>query len=139
MRNYNLSKIIISGIIIILPFISCNNEIKEVNLNLSGLNMGTEFRIDTINTNDWDSLFIVKPYAIIDSNKYNIPKSVLKKIEFQTLFDGYCSLLFFKNKQLINYSFIPRNISDFSQIKEGSLFPSHQIYKLNDKRLVVIL
>lgn len=45
--------------------------------------MGTEFRIDTINTNDWDSLFIVKPYAIIDSNKYNIPKSVLKKMSFK--------------------------------------------------------
>lgn len=74
MRNYNLSKIIISGIIIILPFISCNNEIKEVNLNLSGLNMGTEFRIDTINTNDWDSLFIVKPYAIIQYSQICIKK-----------------------------------------------------------------
>lgn len=119
-------------------FISCS-KVKEINLNLEMLDSGSTFRLDTINKADWDSLYIVKPYGKINPNKYSMPESVLKKINSTISSDNYCSLLFIKNNQVINYSIVPRNPIDFSmwEMEEINTFPSDQEYIVDNTRILL--
>lgn len=124
-----------------ISFISCNNKVKEIDLKLEKLTPGTTFKLDTININDWDYLYIVRPYETIDSGKYNMPESVLNKINNTARYDdGSCTLLFIKNNQLINYSIVQRNIIDFILLEPDTkyTFPFSQEYKLDIKRVVTI-
>lgn len=128
----------ITGIIIIFLFLSCSNEAKKIDIELIDLHAESEFSLDTFNSSDWDSLYILKPYQQIDTNRYNISESVLNRLKNNAMIDTYCSLLFFKGNQLVNYSFIPRSVADFSKIEGKTTFPSNQKFKLNDERIVFI-
>lgn len=126
-------------VLLLISFFSCSNNGKEINIDLSDLNAGSIFCLDTINKTDWDSLYILNPYSKIDAEDLKIPESSLKKIESQSMTDGCCTLLFFKHKKLVNYAFIPRNIADYSQTDGKLIFPSTQKYELNDERIIIIL
>lgn len=127
-----MNKII--GVIVALLFFSCNS--KEVDLDLSKLNIETTFSLDTINTKDWDNLYVVKPYEQVDTVRYEIPESVLKEVKTTTMFDTYCTLLFFKTDQLVNYSFIRRNVADFLMLENKS-YPANHVFELTNERKVV--
>lgn len=125
-------------VLLLISIASCNRSIKEVSINLSGLEVNSVFRLDTINTSDWDNLYVLKPYHKIEINIDDMPDSDLKNIESQSMLDGYCSLLFLKEDSLVNYSFISRDMADFCQIQDKSIFPSNQNYELNEKRIITI-
>lgn len=125
-------------VLLLISIASCNRSTKEISINLSGLEVSSVFRLDTINTSDWDSLYILKPYHKIEINIDGMSDSDLKNIESQSMLDGYCSLLFLKEDRLVNYSFISRDMADFSQIQDKSIFPSNQNYELNEKRIITI-
>lgn len=129
----------LTGIIIVLFFISCD-EVKEVDLKLEKLMPETAFRLDTINIGQWDSLYIVTPYKAIDAGKFDMPESVLNRINYIAMLDNYNTLLFIKNNKLVNYSIVERNIFDFILVEKNgrSTFPSSQVYKLDVKRNVII-
>lgn len=128
-------------IITLFLFLSCSNgdKVKEINLNLSNITEDSSFSLDSINTSDWDSVYILTPYAIVPSNEYQIQESTQKMLQDLTLFDSQCTLLFIKDKALINYSSVPRNIADFADIKGNNTFHSKQIYKLDNARNVLIV
>lgn len=133
-----LRKII--GIIIVFSFMSCD-EVKEIDLKLEKLTPETTFRLDTINISHWDSLYIVTPYGSISSGKYDMPESVLNKINSMAMYnDSHYTLLFIKNNKLVNYSIVGRNVVDFALLKpdERRTFPSNQEYKLDAKRIATI-
>lgn len=130
---------ILFTVLLLISIASCSNRsTKEVSINLSGLEVNSVFRLDTINTSDWDNLYVLKPYHKIEINIDSISDSDLKNIESQSMLDGYCSLLFLKEDRLVNYSFISRDMADFSQIQDKSIFPSNQNYELNEKRIITI-
>lgn len=129
---------ILFTVLLLISIASCNRSTKEISINLSGLEVSSVFRLDTINTSDWDSLYILKPYHKIEINIDGMSDSDLKNIESQSMLDGYCSLLFLKEDRLVNYSFISRDMADFSQIQDKLIFPSNQNYELNEKRIIAI-
>ncbi len=131
----------ISIIVFVVFSLTCCSKVKEIDLNLSKVNSETVFRLDTINTSDWNTLCIVKPYSQVDSIKYDIPESVLRKLKNEVMIEQFCSLLFFKDGQLINYSFVHRyNVADFLElggVDNCPIYSSTQEYKLTDKRVVI--
>ncbi len=131
---------VIFVITIVLFLISCNKKVVKIDLNLSRLNTEAIFKLDTINLNDWDSLYIVKPYNTDNLDRFNIPKPILKKINSTVTTDGTCCLLFIKNDHLANYSFVPQTVANFAskELEDISILSSDQVYQLDEERSVTI-
>ncbi len=131
---------VIFVITIVLFLISCNKKVVKIDLNLSRLNTEAIFKLDTINLNDWDSLHIVKPYNTDNLDRLNIPKPILKEINSTVRTDGTCCLLFIKNDNLVNYSFVPQTVANFAskELEDISILSSDQVYQLDEERSVTI-
>jgi len=127
--------------IILFIFVGCLNQNKDTRIeqSLSNVKANTIFSLDTIIIQPWDSVYIFKPYnkIVSDTVKYNIPQSVLKSINTTLMTDGHCVLLFFKDKQLVYYSFISRIIADFSSLEKDK-YNFNQIYQMDSCRKIVV-
>ncbi len=67
---------------------------------------------------EWDSVYIVKPYAVVSEIDAELTETDRVAIEKLTQFDIVCTLLFIKDNRLVAYSSVPRDVIDFCQVKE---------------------
>lgn len=123
----------------LLP-ISCNNNLENKDLinHIEQLNENVAFTLDTIETKDWDSVYIITPYAhgSFENQLNNIPYFDKSKIENASLSEGECSLVFVKHQKVVSYAIVSRSIADFSSIGDIVLFATEQRYKLDAHRVV---
>lgn len=131
----------LTPLFLLFALLGCDENIenKEVELKLAQLADSASFRLDTMNTQDWDSVYILMPYLQLDVEKHNIKISRAVKNEFKHagITEDYCSLLFIHNQTVVAYSTIRRNIVDFSDLGGGDhnlMVPSTQKYVLQERR-----
>lgn len=87
---------------------------RIVNL-LSGTGIGKEFSLSEVCT-PADSVFVVEPYAsdFFKTNSHlQLMSGIKRSIERQTMYDGYCQLLFVKGNKVVSYADISRSDADF--------------------------
>jgi len=136
----------IKYLLCILSFISLancsNNNVKNKDVEefLAGLEANTTFSLDKVNNKDWNDVYVLHPYTYRELQKYSLTISgdIEKVLEAQCLLDSHCTLLFVKDKVLVNYAFVKRDVADFLHLGTNKNYPSSQQYKMNEKRIVTI-
>lgn len=125
-------------IIAFFTLLACHNlENDKVEVVLSKIENNTLFRIDSIETKSWDTLCIIRPYELL-TNVTDVDFSIKerKMVEDLTRFDGHCTLLFVKDRRIISYTVISRDIADFSTL-DKVYFRSNQIFRITNQRQVI--
>ncbi len=126
---------------ILLIFISCNEyKNDKIESRLERVREDSHFRLDSIESRDWDTLYVLTPYTDIESK---FGSSISEKIKYYELgsksYDHLCSLIFVKEGEVISCYDVNRNIADFSVLDSSScIFDKEQIYYLNKKREVQV-
>lgn len=90
------------------------------------------------NNENWDSLYIVKPYCFdnIPKQGITIPQKIVKKINKIAYDDKYYTILFINGKDVVNYSVISVGIANFSKI-DDRIYPSSQRFYLENDRFII--
>ena len=126
MRNY-----LFLLVLLFLP--SCGKkENKDVEACLANQPDHSSFMLDTINTNKWDSVYVMGPYQYENLEK-SIPylsHNLKKKFKQTAMLDTCCTLIFVRNQKVVSYSTIKRDIADFSSLGSKIGYSSKQNYHI---------
>lgn len=71
----------------------------------------------------WDNIVILPPYSnitIVRKQNLNNSKEIEKMLPELTLDEGVCILLFIENNTIVRYSYVPRKIIDFNNVKHSN-------------------
>lgn len=126
-------------VVVFFSLLACHNSKNDkVEAELSRIENNTPFRIDSIETKSWDTLCIIKPYeALTNIKEVDFSAKEQAEIEKLALFDGHCTLLFIKNRKIVSYAVVARNIADFST-PDKTYFISGQYFRINNQKQVVV-
>jgi len=108
---------------IFIAYVLYNYPYKEIDISdkMELLNNSEEISLNDLNKNDWDSVLILAPYNTSGIDGIDLSDKYRKKIKANINNDGYCTFLFLKHNELVNYSFIPR-ISNKDFTKYNNLY-----------------
>jgi hypothetical protein len=130
------AKIILFLILILAVYIGCaeNNRCPKIEESIQSLKGNLEFSLDTINTEKWDTVYIMEPYSnrTLDTlNIQNMPIRVRSSLRATLRGDRWCVLIFTEKQNYVNHALIERNV-DFYHLQKIK-YPYNQIYFLEGK------
>ncbi len=130
----------IISLIFLILLVACTKQYKNEKIEKFFSSKGlidSEFSLDTIDNEGWDSVHIAKPYENIYAFKVNnIPGNVKRSIESALFTEGYCVLIFTKKNEFMCFARVIRVNADFSSLEKNK-YASGQVYKLDGKRKVI--
>lgn len=112
---------------------SCGEkENKDIEARLVKQPENSSFMLDTINTNKWDSVYIMHPYQYSNIEKClpYLSDKLKKKFKEAANFDAFCTLIFVRDQKVVDYSYIKRDAADFTSLNVSLGYSSKQNYQI---------
>jgi hypothetical protein len=112
---------------------SCGEkENKDIEARLVKQPENSSFMLDTINTNKWDSVYIMHPYQYPNIEKClpYLSDKLKKKFKEAANFDAFCTLIFVRDQKVVDYSYIKRDAADFTSLNVSLGYSSKQNYQI---------
>lgn len=83
---------------------------------------------------DWDSLYVLTPYAVVDSMGLDMSRADRDALERMSYSDAHCTVIFVRGRRVVAWAPVALSVADFGRMGRGG-FPRTQCFAVDGRKV----
>lgn len=83
---------------------------------------------------DWDSLYVLTPYAVVDSMGLDMSRADRDALDRMSYSDAHCTVIFVRGRRVVAWGPVALSVADFGRMGRGG-FPRTQCFAVDGRKV----